>query len=153
MRFLTVSFLLTAAIFAQSDRGSITGTISDPASAIIPAASVTAKNSDTGAQYQTVTTATGNYTLSQLPAGVYDLSVEVAGFNKFTQRGIRVQVAQAARIDISLQVGGTSESVTVNADAPLLKTDSGEQSHLPAVSPAHYRAVSSRALRANAHGA
>jgi hypothetical protein len=129
MRRLVALLAFSLAVFGQSDRGTITGTISDPANAVIPNASVTARNSESGAQYKTVTTPTGNYTLSQLPAGPYDLSIEAAGFNKFTQQGIRVQVAQAARIDIALQVGGATESITVNADAPLLKTDSGEQSH------------------------
>lgn len=124
----TCCLVLTLAAFAQSDRGTITGTVSDPTSAVVQNATVVAQNSGTGAQYQTTTTATGNYTLPSLPAGVYNVSVEVPGFKKFTQQGITVQVAQTARIDLVLQVGGASESVIVNADAPLLKTESADQS-------------------------
>ena len=98
------------------------------AGAVIPSAAVVAKHTDTGAQYQTVTTSTGNYTLQQLPTGSYDLTVEVAGFSKFVQQGIRIFAAQTARIDVTLQVGGTAESVTVTADAALLKTEGAEQS-------------------------
>ena len=129
LSLLTCCLFFTLITFAQSDRGTITGAVSDPASAVVPNATVVAKNTESGTQYQTVTTATGAYTLASLPAGTYELSVEVAGFKKFTQQGIAVQVAQAARIDVILQVGATTESVTVSAAAPLLKTESAEQSY------------------------
>src|SRR6266576_3512936 len=107
MRFLVapIGFLLVLAAFAQSDRGTITGNVSDPANAVVPGAVIVARNSESGSVYQTVTTQTGNYTLPSLPAGVYDVSVEVTGFKKSTQQGVTVQVAQTARIDIVLQVG------------------------------------------------
>ena len=128
MRMIASFFLLTVAAFAQSDRGSITGTVSDPANAVIPRAAVLATNTQTGVQYQSVTTQTGDYTISQIPAGAYSLSVEAPGFSRFIQQGIRIFVAQAARIDVVLQVGGTSESVTVTGEAPLLRTENAEQS-------------------------
>jgi hypothetical protein len=86
-------------------------------------------NTQTQAKYETVTTETGNYTISQLPAGIYDLTVELPGFKKFTRQGITVQVAQTLRIDVVLEVGASTEEVTVSADAPLLRTESGELSH------------------------
>src|SRR5207253_1425771 len=114
--------------FAQNDRGTITGTVQDQGQARVPSATVIATNAESGAEFKTVTTETGNYTIPSLPAGIYDLSVEVAGFKKFTQKGIQVQVAQTARIDVTLQVGSTAESVTITAEAPLLKTETAEQS-------------------------
>ena len=120
--------LLTMALFAQNDRGTITGTVQDPANAMVPYATVIATNIESGAEFRTVTTGTGNYTIPSLPAGKYRLTVEVAGFKKFNQEGIEVQVAQTDRIDITLQVGATTESVTITAAAPLLKTESAEQS-------------------------
>ncbi|MBI3278815.1 MAG: TonB-dependent receptor [Acidobacteria bacterium] len=131
MRIVYVSLgcLLAAGLmFGQSDRGIITGTVTDPASAVVPNAPVVATNTETGVQFRTVTTGTGNYTIPSMPAGSYDLTVEVDGFRKFQQQGIRVQVAQTARIDVVLQVGATTESVTVTGDAPLLKSESAEQS-------------------------
>jgi hypothetical protein len=124
------AFLLigNCAVFAQSERGSITGAVSDQANAVIPGAHVAATNTQTGVQYESVTTPTGNYTLAQLPAGSYDLSVEAAGFSKFIQQGIRIYVAQTARIDVVLNVGATRESVTVTSNATMLKTESAEQS-------------------------
>ncbi len=122
-------FLATSAAFAQGDRGTITGTVSDPAGAVVPSAAVQAKSVDTGEVFTTTTTATGSYTLVQLPVGSYELSVTVGGFKKFVQRGITVAVAQTLPINVTLEVGTASESVTVTADATLLKTESGELSH------------------------
>ena len=124
----SVFLFLVATAFAQSDRGTLTGTVADPTNAVVAGATVSARNTESGGQYETVTTPTGNYTLAQLPVGSYDLTVSSAGFTKFVQQGIRIQVAQTARVDIVLQVGSTAESVTVNADAALLKTESAEQS-------------------------
>jgi hypothetical protein len=126
-RILVVCLSAAAALFAQSDRGTITGTVADPAGAFVPAATVTAVNPETGVALRTQTTGTGSYTIPYVPAGVYDLSVEAAGFSKFEQRGIRVRVADSSRVDVVLQVGATTESVTVTADAPLLNTESAAQ--------------------------
>jgi Carboxypeptidase regulatory-like domain/TonB dependent receptor-like, beta-barrel len=124
------AFLLVAsAAFGQADRGTITGTVSDPASAVIPNAAIEARNQDTGATYKAVTTGTGNYTLAQIPAGTYEVSVTLAGFKKFVRPGVVVHVAETARVDATLEVGAITETITVNEEAPLLKTESGELSH------------------------
>jgi hypothetical protein len=115
--------------FAQSDRGTITGTVSDPAGAVVANAPIQAKNTGTGVEYASATSATGNYTLLQLPPGTYQVNVTVPGFKKYSRSGLTVEVAQTLRIDISLEVGSASESVTVNESATLLKTESGELSH------------------------
>ena len=120
--------LLPALVLAQSDRGTITGTVADPVGAMVPSAKVVATRVETGAVYQTATTSTGNYTIPSLPVGTYDVSVESPGFVKYIQQGISVQTVQIARVDVVLKVGSASESVTVNADAPLLRTENAEQS-------------------------
>ena len=75
--------------YAQSDRGTITGTVVDPDGSVVPGASVVAENPENGARYETVTTQTGNYTLAQVPVGTYNVHVELAGFGRFRQEGIR----------------------------------------------------------------
>ena len=122
-------FLLVSAAFAQTDRGTITGTIIDPAGAVIANAPVEAKNVDTGAIYPAASSATGNYTIAQLPAGTYELSVTVPGFKKYIRTSIVVEVAGIDRIDPTLEVGATTESVVVNAESPMLKTESTEISY------------------------
>ena len=126
---LVLAVIVCSAIWAQADRGTLTGTVSDAQGGVIPQAKIGLRNTQTGAQYETVATATGNYSLGQLPAGTYDLSVEFMGFKKYTQQGIGVQVAQTERVDVVLQVGSTTDTVTVTADATLLKTETAEQSY------------------------
>jgi hypothetical protein len=125
-----VCLLLAAGTaFGQAARGTITGTIADPAGAMIPGGIIEARNSETGALYKVASTSTGNYTLADLASGVYELTVSVPGFKKFVRSGITVMAAQILRIDIRLEVGDITETVTVNADAPLLRTESGDLAH------------------------
>src|SRR5262249_18439165 len=90
---------------------------------------VEARNTATGAVYPVATSQTGNYTISQLPVGTYEINVIVPGFKKYTRSNLTIQVAQILRIDIMLEVGSASESVTVNEAAALLKTETGDLSH------------------------
>ncbi|HEY6345616.1 MAG TPA: carboxypeptidase-like regulatory domain-containing protein [Bryobacteraceae bacterium] len=126
---LTGSLLgLTVLAFAQSDRGTITGTITDPAGAVVANASIEVRNIQTGAAYQVGSSSTGNYVV-QVPTGAYQISVTVMGFKKYVRQNIEVPVEQTLRIDAILEVGSSAESVTVTEAAPLLKTESGELSH------------------------
>src|SRR5215475_11356502 len=102
MRFSVVaccSVVLGLAAFAQSDRGTITGTISDPAGAVVAGAAIEARNVATGAVYPVASSATGNYTIAQLPAGNYELTVTVMGFKKFVRQNLVVEVAATLRVD------------------------------------------------------
>ena len=131
MRSLTLvvcSLAIAFTAFAQSDRGTITGTIADPAGAVVAGASIEVRNVENGSVYQSGSSATGNYTV-QVPAGTYELTVNVAGFKKYVRQNFAVPVAQTLRIDVGLEVGSSSESVTVTEAAPLLKTESGELAH------------------------
>jgi Carboxypeptidase regulatory-like domain len=118
----------TVSAFAQSDRGALTGTVSDPTGSMVPAARIVLRHVDTGTNYETVSTDTGNYTLPSLPVGAYKLIVEHPGFNRHEQTGIRIQVAVTARLDIQLKVGQVTESVEVTSGVAMLKTESAEQS-------------------------
>ncbi len=131
MRSLFVAsalFLTGVMAFAQSNQGTITGTISDPAGAVVPSAPVEVKNQDTGVVFRGGSSATGNYVIS-VPAGTYEITVNVPGFKKFVLENVPVVVATDTRKDITLEVGQTNEVVTVSDTEPLLKTESGEMSH------------------------
>src|SRR5262244_318431 len=117
---VTCLLLLNLAAFAQTDRGTITGAVSDASGAVIPGVTIEAKNAQTGAVYQAGTSETGNYTLAQLPAGTYEVSAGLPGFKKFVRSGMMVSVATVLRIDITLSVGAADESVTVEEASPLL---------------------------------
>src|ERR1700742_27116 len=94
IRLAVCAVTFSAIVFAQSDRGTITGTVADPAGAVIPNASVQLRNVDTGAVYDAGASATGNYTLAQVPAGQYELTVDVQGFKKYVRKNVRVEVTQ-----------------------------------------------------------
>jgi hypothetical protein len=123
-----LAFVVSTAAIAQTDRGTITGTIVDPSGAVIPGATVTVVNAATQVRVESVSTSTGNYTIPALPAGTYDLTVTKTGFSKFEQTGINIQVAVTTRVDVTLTVGTATQSVDVSADATMLKTESAEQS-------------------------
>jgi hypothetical protein len=102
MRFLSISvglLLVSQYGFAQSDRSTITGTISDPAGAVVASAALEARNLSTGVNYKAASTATGNYGLAELPVGSYEFTVSVPGFKKYVRRGLDVQAAQTYRVD------------------------------------------------------
>jgi hypothetical protein len=75
------------------------------------------------------TSATGNFTLAELPAGAYEIKVSVPGFKNYIKTGITVEQLQTTRVDVTLEVGSATDSITVLADLPLLKTESGDVSH------------------------
>jgi hypothetical protein len=122
-------FVFTCVAVAQTDRGTITGTVTDPAGAVIAGANIQAKNVATGLTYPAASSATGNYTVAQLPAGTYDLTVTSAGFKQYVRAGLVVEVAVTLRIDAAMQVGTATETVEVTGAAPLLKTESAEVSY------------------------
>ncbi len=128
-RLLLLSMLGIASVLAQGSRGSITGTISDPAGAVIVNAAVEGKSIETGAVFSTVTTDTGNYTLSELPPGNYQVSFSAPGFKTLIRGPLEVSARQILRIDGTLEVGATTESVTVTDAARLLITESAEISY------------------------
>lgn len=125
---LITTVVVCLSAFAQSDRGTITGTVADSTGALVPNVNVTLTNSNTGTKSATATTGTGNYTALALPAGTYTLTIEQSGFSKYQQTNIQVQVAVTTRVDVVLKVGTAAESVQVTADSSQLKTESAEQS-------------------------
>ncbi len=128
-RVILLGSFFAFAAFSQSDRGTITGTVTDSTGAVIANAPVQAKNSETGVVYEGATSNTGNYTISQLPAGSYEISTSAPGFKKYTRAGLVVEVAQILRADIALDVGAATESVVVTAAASLLNTETGDVRH------------------------
>ena len=121
--------LAASLAFGQGGNGTITGTITDPAGAVILSANVEARNTATGVTYSGGTSNAGVYTLSDLPIGTYVLTATVQGFKTFTHTNLALTATQVLREDISMQVGTATESVTVSAEASLLKTETGELTH------------------------
>src|SRR5580704_10408698 len=107
--------ILCASVFAQADRGSISGTIVDATGAAVPGITLNLKNQATNLTYSTTSSGAGAYTFQNLPVGIYNLAASAKGFQRSETTGIQVQVNQQARVDISLQVGDVTQTVEVQA--------------------------------------
>src|SRR5262245_11179484 len=119
---LLLLILTAARAGAQQDAATVAGEVSDASGAVLPGATVTVTNVNTGIALTTVTNASGLYTLPGLRPGDYMVVIELPGFNRFVRTGITLQVAQVVRIDASLQTGNVTEAVEVIANSPLLQT-------------------------------
>jgi len=120
-----LAVLIPAALFAQEFRGTISGSVTDPQGAGIPNAKIEAMETRTGAKSQTVSDSAGQYTIPFLAPGTYRITAEAAGFKRFVQDNFVLETAAHPALDIHLQVGDTSQSVSVTAEAPMLETENG----------------------------
>jgi hypothetical protein len=113
-----------AVVPAQSTNGSISGRVIDPSHAVIANANVTAVNAGTNFRYETTTNNSGEYYLTNLPPGSYRLEVEKTGFKKLLRPVVELHVQDALAIDFEMAVGFVSDTVRVEAGAPLVNTTS-----------------------------
>lgn len=118
--------LTTIPIFSQAISGDLVGTVTDPTGAAVPNATVTATNTGTGVKTSGVTNAGGQYRLSNLPPGTYDLSAAATGFSTATLKNVPVELNKVATANITLQVGQVSESVNVTEAPPLIDTTTAQ---------------------------
>ena len=112
--------------WAQTNRGAIAGTVTDPSGAVIGAADVVATSKDTGAEYKSKTTNSGAYAVSSVPAGIYELTVSQPGFKTAHLTGVVVEVNTTSARDIRLDIGQRSESVTVVGDTPTVQSETSD---------------------------
>ena len=105
---------------AQGTSGSLTGQVVDPSGAAIPGVTVTVTNPATGDSRVTVTTETGTYRVTALPVGTYTLSYQLEGFKTTTRPGILVEASVPRAVNVTLELGGISEVVSVEAGTPIL---------------------------------
>ena len=121
---MSVFLALFTTVLVSQNRASVFGTVTDPVGATVANAAVEVKLSTTGAVFTAASGANGQYELASLPAGAFELTARVPGFKKYVAQ-FNLSNGQRLRHDIRLEVGGTSDSVTVT-DQTLLKTESGE---------------------------
>lgn len=121
---LVVLLLLVPAAWGQRVTGSIIGTVTDPSGAVVPDASVAARNVATNLERSATTDAAGFYRIDLLPIGTYSLTIEATGFRREILTDISLQIDQVARIDVALQVGELEQEVIVTSAPPLVDTSS-----------------------------
>src|SRR3984957_7136763 len=121
MLFL-ITLLIGLNAAAQQITGSIRGTVLDPSGAIVQAATVTARQTETGLIRSAVTDRQGEYVLVELPIGHYQLEVHAQGFQKYLRQGISLDVNETATVGIHLKLGSEAQQVEVSADAALVQS-------------------------------
>ena len=121
---LVVLIASSFTLFAQTFRGGIEGTITDTSGAAIPAAKVTVTDPATGTTRSVQTDDSGNYTLTELPLGTYDVAIERDGFRKQIIRTVQVAVGAPTRASATLTPGQVKETIDVSAEIPVIETQS-----------------------------
>ncbi|MCL4850336.1 MAG: TonB-dependent receptor [Bryobacteraceae bacterium] len=123
LKLLRIVLVLVPTLVCWGQTAQVTGRIADPGGAIVPGAALTLTNVGTGIERNTVSNDQGYYSLPLLSPGVYTLTVRKDGFQTLKHAAFELQVGQTARMDVTLQLGAVSESVTVAATAPLLVSE------------------------------
>ena len=122
---LACSLLAALALpaFAQRNTGDLVGTVKDNSGGVLPGVAITVRNTGTELVRTVTTNEAGDYVITSLPVGVYDVSAELPGFQRAVITGINLQFDQRTRIDIALKVGAVEETLTVAGETPLIETD------------------------------
>jgi hypothetical protein len=123
MRFLSIVFSLLCPLYGQVERASLAGTVTDNTAAVLPNVAIKVTNQETNTAINLLTDAAGDYRAVNLTPGSYTVEAVKPGFQRFISKGLVLQVAQEARLDIQLQIGAVEQSVEVSAAAPLLQTE------------------------------
>jgi hypothetical protein len=124
MRTPSIAFLVAAAAAAQTNTGSITGTVFDAQQAVVAGVRVTATHLATNVSQTAATSSAGAYRLAALTPGNYRVTAELDGFKKLVREPVRVETSSVATLDLALEVGSTATEVLVRADAPLIQESS-----------------------------
>ncbi|HEY1339167.1 MAG TPA: carboxypeptidase-like regulatory domain-containing protein, partial [Bryobacteraceae bacterium] len=120
---LVVSLFAASAALSQEYRATLTGRVLDAQGAVMPSVAVTAVNQSTGAKSETVSGPDGVYTIPFLPPGQYTVTAQAQGFKQYRRENLQLSTGERVGVDIPLELGTTTEAVTVTAEAPLLSTE------------------------------
>ncbi len=123
-------FFFSSSLVSQTVTGSISGVVDDESGAVVPGASVTVTNVDTGIGRSVVTDAAGRYNMPGLIPDHYEVQIQMAGFETSIRKGLQLTVGANLEINVALKVGQVSEKTVVTAEAPLVETLSGTVSGL-----------------------
>lgn len=123
--FILIAFLCCSfTLFAQSDLGTISGVVKDPSGSTVPNAKVTVTNAQTTLARQANTNDAGVFSVTNIPAGFYNVKVEASGFKAYESKNVKLDPSANLGLDVSLAVGAASETVEVVASATTLQTES-----------------------------
>lgn len=120
------TFLVALPVSAQQGTGDLRGQVVDQQGAALPGTSIVVRHQESGLFRETVSGGDGTFFFSGMTPGVYEITAELSSFKRYQARDVRIEVGKTAQINIVLEVGGLTESVTVSAEAPLVDTSSKE---------------------------
>ncbi|HEY6290425.1 MAG TPA: TonB-dependent receptor [Terriglobia bacterium] len=130
MALACFSLIGTGILLGQGTNGTITGLVTDATGAVVPNVTVKVTNQATGVVYNLKTSTAGIYRITSVLPGTYAVQVTASGFRTFENKDLTLTVDQTLRVDVKLEVGAANQTVTVEAAAPLVNTDSGRLSNL-----------------------
>jgi hypothetical protein len=130
----------------RAQNATVVGTITDPSGAAVANATITITHTETGQTYHLTSNSDGNYVAPDLPIGHYNIKVEASGFKAAEQKGLVLQVGDRTRLDYQMAVGGATETVTVEANAVRVQTDTGELSNVITDQQVSQLAVNGRSI-------
>jgi hypothetical protein len=126
MLVAVLALVSARSVSAQTNQGAIAGNVFDASGGVVANVKIVATNTKTGSKYETVSSSAGSYRFPNLTVGPYDITANAQGFKTATLRGVIVEVATTASLDIKLDTGSVTETVVVNADTPRIQTESAE---------------------------
>jgi hypothetical protein len=130
-------FILTVALallvfapsaFSQGSTGRLVGTVTDPGGAVVPGATVTVKDSQTGREQTATASGEGAFTFPQLQVGIYTVTVTATGYSTFTATDVKVDAGRDNSLNVAMAIGGVKENVTVVAGTDVVNSTNGELS-------------------------
>ncbi len=127
-KILTLLSIAVFSLFAQTERGSITGVVTDPTGAAVAGAELSLIHRDTNAAAKATTTSSGEFSLPNLLPGTYRVDISAPGFKRFVRQNITISAASTARIDAQLQLGQVSETIEVTSAVATIQTDDAKVS-------------------------
>lgn len=125
---LLFSLLLSTIIIGQTNKGNISGTVTDAKGSVIPGATVTVTNAGTNQSITLTTSSEGSFNANSLEPVIYNVKVASANFKETIVENVKVDTASTATVNVVLEAGGVGETVTVEAEAPLINTENGTTS-------------------------
>jgi len=124
IRAILWAILAAGMAFSQATRtATLVGTVTDSTGAAIAGAKLTVINTKTEFKFEGTTNAEGSYYVPYLPSGDYELTIEASGFKVYKRSGIQLRVGESPRINVQMELGAVTESISVTATAPLLETE------------------------------
>jgi len=125
-KLLALLCLGLSALYAQSERGNITGIVTDPTGATVAGAQLTLIHRNTNTTTRAVSTGSGEYNLPSLQPGAYKIEISSSGFKRFVQQNLTVSAGSTVRVDATLQLGQVSDSIEITAAAATIQTENAK---------------------------